>query len=343
MPPCSSPDAVMIGDAVQPLAAQFAILAARDQGRILARDRRLIDEAVERPGLHLALVELAVVQKAVERMQVVIAHRADGAQRRLERVGGHGFRWRMDVHEEISIPSNAISQPAAFTFASSGDPSMRIGFELLMWMRMRRTCAWRASDFERSSWSRHGHVTHAPPGFVAKAIGDHFVIGEQGAVEKQHICIGDARVEVLRNMGATGRIDESFARRFHRDADRRLADVVGADVPLFEPQRDLAGNGEQFELDAGQRFEWFAETRRRGAARRRGRPRRTCDWRRSHPASPACRRSRSAGARAAPKGPPRNRPQHWSERRRGSANGARRLSDAAPASPGFAGAGRSRR
>src|SRR5258708_31127640 len=136
----------MVGDPVHPLAAQFAILAARDQRSVLARDGRLVDEAVKRPGLHLALVELAVVQKAMKRMQVVIAHRADGPQRGLERIGSHRFRWRMYVHGETSIPSNAISQPAAFTFASSGDPSMRIGFELLMWMRMRRTCAWRASD-----------------------------------------------------------------------------------------------------------------------------------------------------------------------------------------------------
>src|ERR1700688_1347683 len=120
----------MIVDPMHPLAAQFAILAARNERRVLAGDRRLIDEAVERPGLHLALVELAVMQKAMERMQIVVPHRADGAQRLLERIGTHGFCWRVNVHEEISIPSNAISQPAAFTFASSGDPSMRIGFEL---------------------------------------------------------------------------------------------------------------------------------------------------------------------------------------------------------------------
>src|ERR1700727_1045835 len=135
----------MIGDPMHPLAAQFAILAARDQRRVLARDRRLIDEAVERPGLHLPLVELAVVQKAVERVQIVIAHGTNGAQRRFQRIGSHGVRGRVYVHGETSIPSNAISQPAAFTFASSADPSMRIGFELLIWMRMRRTRAWRAS------------------------------------------------------------------------------------------------------------------------------------------------------------------------------------------------------
>jgi len=91
-------DAVMVDDAMQPLAAQFMIVAAPDQGRVLARDCRLVDVAVEGPGLHLALVEFAVVQKAMERMQVVIALGADGPQHRLKRLGGHEFRRRMYVH-----------------------------------------------------------------------------------------------------------------------------------------------------------------------------------------------------------------------------------------------------
>src|ERR1700684_2281328 len=108
----------MVGDPVHPLTAQLAILAARNQRRVLARDRRLIDEAVESPRLHLALAELAVMQKVVERMQVVIAHGTNGSQRRLKRIGSHGLRGRVYVHRETSIPSNAISHPAAFTFAS---------------------------------------------------------------------------------------------------------------------------------------------------------------------------------------------------------------------------------
>ena len=98
--------------------------------------------------------------------------------------------------------------------------------------------------FQRSSWSRHGAMAHAPPRFVAKAARDHFVVCEQRAVEKQHVRIGDAGVEVFRNMGAGRRKDEFLARRLDRDADRALADVVGADVSVLEPQRNLAGNGE---------------------------------------------------------------------------------------------------
>jgi transposase len=58
----------------------------------LARDRRLIDVAIERPGLNLALVEFAIVQHVVKRMQVVVAHRTDRAQRSFEHLGGSSVR-----------------------------------------------------------------------------------------------------------------------------------------------------------------------------------------------------------------------------------------------------------
>ena len=87
MPPSPSSLAVVIDQARAPFAPQRRIVAARDQARILDRDHRLIVVAVERPGLHLALGALAAVQQAVERMQAVIAPRADVAQRRFQFVG----------------------------------------------------------------------------------------------------------------------------------------------------------------------------------------------------------------------------------------------------------------
>ena len=79
---------------------------------------------------------------------------------------------------------------------------------------------------QRSSRSCDRHVAHAPAGLVAEAIGDHFVVGEQRAVEKQHVRFADAGVEIFRNMGAAGRIDEPRAPRLRRDADRAFADLV---------------------------------------------------------------------------------------------------------------------
>ena len=75
MPPGSSAEAVVIENAMRPFAAQLAIVDAADEGGVLARHRRLVAVAVERPGLHLRLVELAAVQHVMKGMQVVIALR----------------------------------------------------------------------------------------------------------------------------------------------------------------------------------------------------------------------------------------------------------------------------
>ena len=71
--------AVVIVDAMDPFAAQLAVVRAAHEGGVLARHGFLIAIAVERPGRDLALVELAAVQHLMERMEVVIAHGADSA------------------------------------------------------------------------------------------------------------------------------------------------------------------------------------------------------------------------------------------------------------------------
>ena len=76
--------AVMIEQAVRPLAAQLAVIEAADEGRVLARDCRLVAVAIECPCLHLRLLQLAAVQHVMERMLVVIALGADGADGSLE-------------------------------------------------------------------------------------------------------------------------------------------------------------------------------------------------------------------------------------------------------------------
>ncbi len=91
------------------------------------RDHGLVIVAVERPGLDLALGAFAAVQQLVERMQAVIAPRADVAQR------GFQFVARVrQIHSTISMPSSATSKPAASTLRRSGEPSIRIGLVLLM-------------------------------------------------------------------------------------------------------------------------------------------------------------------------------------------------------------------
>src|SRR6185312_13834872 len=115
------PLAVMIDQPRTPFAADRAVVTARNQARVLDRDHRLIIVAVERPGLDLALGALPAVQQFVERMQAVIAARADVAQRSFQFVGGQ------ELHSAISMPSKATSHPADSTRRRSGAPSTRIG------------------------------------------------------------------------------------------------------------------------------------------------------------------------------------------------------------------------
>jgi hypothetical protein len=129
---------VVVMDAVNPLAAQFAIMGAAHEGGVLARHSLLIAIAVQSPGAHLILVQLAAVQQLMERMLVVIALGADGADRGLEILPGQrsfvekGVRFDDVVHRATSIPSSPISQPAALASARSLELASSTGFELLI-------------------------------------------------------------------------------------------------------------------------------------------------------------------------------------------------------------------
>src|SRR5215510_12767932 len=133
----------MILDAVPPFQPRGAVAEARDHHRVLDRDRALVIVPVQRPGLHLALVQLAAVQEFMKRMQAVIARRADMAQRRFEFLGiiepdvladrkrGHVSQ-RRGVHSTISVPSAGICQPACSAALRSGEEGRSAGFELLI-------------------------------------------------------------------------------------------------------------------------------------------------------------------------------------------------------------------
>ena len=117
-----------------------------------------------------------------------------------------------------------------------------------------------AGEFlERSARPGNGHVAHAPAGLVPEAVYDHFVVGEQCAVEEQDVGLSEPLLEIVCHAGAARRIDELAARRFDCDPDRALADFVGLDLFPLEPQRNLAGNREQFDRQPWQRLERLAE------------------------------------------------------------------------------------
>jgi hypothetical protein len=89
----------MVHDAMDPVAPELAIMAAAHQGRVLARHGGLVAVAVERPGLHLALIQLSAMQQLMEGMLVVVALGADGAKLLLKLLGthdlGHGIASRV--------------------------------------------------------------------------------------------------------------------------------------------------------------------------------------------------------------------------------------------------------
>jgi hypothetical protein len=69
----------MILDPMAPFLPDTAVAEPRDHDGVLQRNRALVIIAIERPGLDLALVQLAAVQQPVKRMQAVIPRRTDVA------------------------------------------------------------------------------------------------------------------------------------------------------------------------------------------------------------------------------------------------------------------------
>src|SRR5699024_3806006 len=111
-----------------PDAAQHGVVHAPENACVLQRHDPLIAIAVQRPGANLVDAAPAAMQAAVERVQVVVALRADPAERRLQVIGAH-----QPCHSVSSMPSCAISQPSASTAARSALPGRQTGLVLLMW------------------------------------------------------------------------------------------------------------------------------------------------------------------------------------------------------------------
>src|SRR5262249_31648962 len=113
----------------------------RQDGGVLHRDDRLVEIAVQRPGLDLAAVQLAAMQQGMERVQIVVTLRADGAQS-----GFQLFRAHQLGHSEILMPSSATSQPCAAASACSGEPSSSTGLVVLMWRKILRRTSRRSNS-----------------------------------------------------------------------------------------------------------------------------------------------------------------------------------------------------
>src|ERR1039457_2307384 len=76
--------AIMIDDALAPREAKRRIVGAREDRCVLDGNAALIGIAVQRPGLQLAAREFSFVHQQVERMLMVVALLANGAELRDE-------------------------------------------------------------------------------------------------------------------------------------------------------------------------------------------------------------------------------------------------------------------
>ena len=242
----------MVDQARTPFAADVGILATRDQARILHRDHGLVVVAIERPGLDLTLAALAAVQQMMERMQAMIATRADVAQAGLELVGREQF------HSTILSPSSAISQPAASTLrrGPESDDQDRIGVVDMDVDAPRVKARQRG---ERPPCPVDRHVAHAAAGLGARSAVEHFLVGEQRAVEQHHIGLRQPFGQQRRHRGASRHESEPRVTGRHRDADIGPAFGRGVRAVAFEIERDLARHGEELREQATRQGDAFVD------------------------------------------------------------------------------------
>src|SRR5579859_6884528 len=150
--------AVVIEDAFAPRNTKRGVLAARQNRRVFDGDVRLVVVAIEGPGLQLPARELAFVHQQVERMLVVIALFADGVESGDKFLLAEGDFVLAGFHKEMVRPSWGISRASSGIARGSGESSSRMGFVLLMWMRILRpfasagNCARNPSAPESGRW-----------------------------------------------------------------------------------------------------------------------------------------------------------------------------------------------
>src|SRR5262249_898506 len=128
--------AIVVEDALHPVAAHGAVVAVGKNGSVLQRDVDLIVEAVRHPTADLLRRRLARVEHDVEGMMDVISPTAL-AQPLLELFPLPGGR----RHSSTSRPSTATSMPRRASSARCGESSSRIGLVLFTWIRILRVSA----------------------------------------------------------------------------------------------------------------------------------------------------------------------------------------------------------
>ena len=123
--------AVVVADAADPHAAEGRIFRLGQDDGVLDGDARLVVVAVQHPLLELELGQPALVHEHVVPMVIVVALLSLAADPGDELVARQRGPYR---HRVTSMPSAAISHPAASATARSLQSSRSMGLVLLMWM-----------------------------------------------------------------------------------------------------------------------------------------------------------------------------------------------------------------
>ena len=105
-------------------------------------------------------------------------------------------------------------------------------------------------------------MAHAPAGLGADAGADHVVVLQHRAVEQERVRTRHTGLQLLGHPGAAGDVGEALATGLDHRADGGLG--LGPDLHrgVLEPERHLAGHGEQRHREAGHRLEGLVESDR---------------------------------------------------------------------------------
>ena len=266
----------MVDDALAPDAAQLRIVHPRQDGRVLDGDHRLIIEAVQRPGLHLLLVELAVSAAAYG-----TDAGCDSGWRRCRAAGfssSSGVRrlFKARSSSRRNRPPSRRPRPISRSLVSA----TRTGLVLLIWTNMRRPMSTSAQTFDRAAVARHRHVTHATGTFVTEPSLDHLVVGPERPVEEQGVGAFDPALDSVRHLGAARNIEHALAAG-DRISSPTVVSVASPIVIVASSSQSgtLPGTANISTLTPGTGSK-ARPSSPAGAARGRARRPRRCGWRR---------------------------------------------------------------
>ena len=149
----------------------------------LMRDADLIVVAIRDPALDLLAARLAGIQQHVERMMDVVGGSLP-PQLRLELLAAPGCG-SARAHRAISMPSRATSTPRRSSSRASSEDSFRIGFVLLMWIKIFAHARGQAAEpFEHAALAALGEMAEVAGALLRDTHANHLVVAPERTVDE---------------------------------------------------------------------------------------------------------------------------------------------------------------